>query len=216
VSPVRRTTPSPLDEPLAEIADALAAMARGEDRHAALLAAVDKATRTALVEAGTHGLDPWRTFSETFRGIIGDNVKKLRLEAQWTQAQLGEAMTHLGFDWKRITVAEIEVASRRISFEELTGLAVLFAVPVIKMLLPTQGVALDWAQGDLTRAAVEELLVGRGGTIGTGGVDWAAAARAVGNGLGPNGRPAVNLWRHRSAMTGAESSTQSPTHEDAD
>lgn len=71
-----------------------------------------------------------------YQSIVAWQLKRLRLEANTTQAQLAEAVNRLGFSWSRVTVAEIEAGSRRVSLEELVAIAALFATPLIELLLP--------------------------------------------------------------------------------
>jgi transcriptional regulator with XRE-family HTH domain len=62
-------------------------------------------------------------------------MRTLRLEYEMTQEGLAEAMRDLGFvAWKRITVAEIESFKRRLSLEELFGVAIVFGTDVVSML----------------------------------------------------------------------------------
>ena len=205
MSPRSRNTPPPEIEPfITEITHALTVMATGEDDQEALYRAVDGAVRTAasLGHPAT-ATSPWSKAPEvSFGEIIGSNIKALRDEAGWTQAQVAEAMTSLGFDWKRITMAQTEASSRRITFEELLGLAVVFAVPVVELLLPADApgdsTVLGWHTCTMDRSMVEELLIGHGGVLGKGGLTWKSAARASGAPRGANDwRPAADLWRNR-------------------
>lgn len=71
----------------------------------------------------------------TFQAITARALKKLRSECGWTARELAEAMDALGFvTWKRITVAECEIGKRRLSFEELLGLSILFGLTVEDMI----------------------------------------------------------------------------------
>jgi len=194
-------------------------MAKGEDHQGALYGALDRAMRAAASLANpVAGMSRWTTFEASFGQIIGENVKALREEAGWTQAQLAEAMTRLGFDWKRITMAEAEAASRRVTYEELVGLAVLFGVPVVELLIPSEApndtTLLAWNTGDLTASTVLELLIGSGGALGRGGLAWRAAARAAGRPRGmKDWRPAADLWRTRRSSSGAQYGTDAPGKE---
>ena len=199
-----RKTPSPeIEGYVNQIADALTEMNEGEDHLAELYRAVDGAVRTVSAsESPVAGMSRWTTFEASFGQIIGENVKALREEAGWTQAGVAEAMVSLGFDWKRITYAEVEASTRRVTFEELLGLAVLFAVPVLKLLIPTEApgdsTVLAWHTGDIPASMVRELFIGDGRDLGRGGLAWRAAARAVGVPRGTkNWRPAADLWRNR-------------------
>ena len=141
---------------------------------------------------------PTTTTRQSFAGVIGANLKALRLEADWTQLALAEAMKALGFRWQRITCAEVEIATRRVTMEEVFALSVLFAVPVVEMFAPPEGTVVEWRHGDLAGADVVELFVGEGGAPGEGGTSWRTAARAAGKPrTRSDRRPAVDLWANR-------------------
>jgi hypothetical protein len=93
--------------------------------------------------------------------------------------------------WARITVAEVEAADRRLTFEELIVLAALFSVPVIEILLPTEDLFLELPVDGLLPEDFAEMLIGHGGTIGTSGPDWAVAMQITPN---PTPRPAPDYW----------------------
>ena len=207
--PSKRTPPPELQPYVQQIADALIRLSRGEDSTTALGAAVDRAVRTAT----DLGREPehksgWTMFAASFAAVIGANLKALRMEAGVTQAAVADAMAAAGFDWKRITCAEVEIDKRRVKIEEVLALAVLFAIPTIELLLPDDNTVIEWPQGDLPREDVLELFLGLGGSLGTGAVNWRAAARAAGRPKtrGP-ARPAVDLWANR---VSSERHTQPP------
>lgn len=211
--PVNRTPPPELQPYLTQIGDALARLARGEDdADTALGSAVDRAVRTAT-DLGRQG-EPksgWTTFSASFTEVIGTNLKALRVEADITQQAVADAMTTLGFDWKRITCAEVEIDTRRVTIEELLALGVLFAIPAIELLLPDHNTVIDWPQGDLLREDVLELLVGLGGALGQSGINWRTAARAAGRPrTRRDQRPAVSLWANRAERHTPPSSSGAP------
>jgi len=65
---------------------------------------------------------------------IASSVQRLRAARGLTQEQLAEEMRRLGFDWKRITVAEVEGSRQRsASIEELLGLAKIFNVSALSI-----------------------------------------------------------------------------------
>jgi len=212
----RKTPPPELEPYLTDMSDALTAISQGEDQQEDLYRALDGAVRAAA-SLGRPG-SGWSTaFEASFGVIIGDNVKALRDEAGWTQAEVAEAMASLGFDWKRITMAQTESAVRRVTFEELLGLAVLFAVPVVQLLLPpdepNNTLVLEWHVGGTNASMVQELLVGHGGRLGEGGLTWAAAARAAGaSRRADDWRPAADLWRNRNQKS-SETATGRPRKE---
>jgi transcriptional regulator with XRE-family HTH domain len=134
-------------------------------------------------------------YTETdLQSTVAKNIAALREEAGWTQAQLAEAVTELGFDWKRVTVAEVEGADRRVSLEELLGLSALYAVPMFSMLVPSPTHSVDIVFQSAHPDDVRELMLGPGGRLGTGGPNWRVAARAAGR---VESRPARPLWRSR-------------------
>jgi transcriptional regulator with XRE-family HTH domain len=96
-----------------------------------LRAAIAERTRRmseAMIEDGT--LRP-----VTFGEVVARSVKLLRERATITQQQLAVYMERLGFvSWKRITVAEVESGKRKLSIEEMVGLAALFDAPVASVL----------------------------------------------------------------------------------
>jgi len=203
----RKTPPPEIEGYVTQITNALIEMSKGEDHLAALYRAMDGAIRTATrLYNPVAGMSRLTTCEASFGQIIGENVKALREEAGWTQAEVAESMVSLGFDWKRITYAEVEAATRRVIFEELLGLAVLFAVPVVTLCIPAEDPKitslLAWETGDLSASMVEELFVGEGGTLGEGGLTWMAAARAAGAPRKANDwRPAADLWGAREGST---------------
>jgi transcriptional regulator with XRE-family HTH domain len=128
-------------------------------------------------------------------GVVAANVRALRLEAGWTQGQVAEVMTRAGFDWKRITVAEVEAGGRRVQLDEMLTLAALFGVPMVSLLMPDEDQAVVIKDGRFLAAdVVHELVLGDGGHVGDGGPDWQVAEHATGT-LG-RARPAGDYWRH--------------------
>jgi len=208
---------SELQPHLKAITEAIAAISRGEspqDHVEAVYRATDSAIREAWSLA-PHGPLSWDSpLSASFAEIIGDNVRVLREEAEWSQEQLALAMERAGFAWKRLTVTQVEGTSRRLSLEELLAIAALFAVPAIKLMLPDERTALEWPNSDLQAAAVHELFLGRGGSVGEGGVRWRVPIAALG---GPadarDYRPAVDLWRNRRASSGGATGPRRPGRE---
>lgn len=135
--------------------------------------------------------------------VLRDRVRTLRNLADWTQAQLAEAMIVLGFDWKRSTVAEIETGKRRVSLEEAIGLAVLFGVPVYRLMTPRGSARLEVTPRlAIDRQLLEELFFGHIGLVervSFTGAHWPAARQASElAGAGDDyWRPAWDMWRNR-------------------
>lgn len=181
-----------------QITDALGRLARGEDSLAAVASAMDRAVRTAIDLAYDTEQQRSETRSASFAEVVGANVKAMRNDSDTTQAAVADAMAALGFDWKRITCAEVELATRRVAIEEVLALAVLFGVPAIELFLPADDAVITWPQGDLPRRDLVELFVGHGGELGEGGINWRTAARAAGRPrTRTQQRPAVAFWTNR-------------------
>ncbi len=201
--PSNPTSSSELQPYLTRIEKALSKISTTGNGYEDLHRAVDGAVREAAA-LSAEGPPSWDTpFTASFRDTIGSNLRALRVEAEWTQVQLAESMTTLGFDWKRITVAEVEAATRGVSFEEVLGLAVLFAVPMVELLVP-DGTRLEFPPIDLSAETVRELIIGSDGKMGEGGITWRAAARAAGKQRRKSEwRPAADLWTRRAARNPA-------------
>ena len=175
-----------------------------EEKYAALHRAFDEAARAAWnVAPKAKAAGFTAAVACSFGQIIGENVKVLRNEAGWSQERLAGAMESAGYPWKRITCAEVEASTRRVSMEETVGLAVLFGVPVIELLLPNEPNVVDLPGGDLSRREALELILGRGGKMGEGGVDWGAPMEALPTTDRTIERPAVDLWRDRKGPDGS-------------
>lgn len=149
------------------------------------------------------------TLSET----ISLMVRRFRMMASLTQADLAESMSRLGFGWKRITVTEVErpwssrgsgdAPPRQVSLEELLGLAALFGIPVHRFLLPyaedesLEDRPLEFAAGrNLSPGTVWGLLFGdQNREHWGGGPDWSPALQVTGATPGDEDwRPARAFW----------------------
>ena len=133
-----------------------------------------------------------------FGDIVGARLKVLRTEAGWTQERFAQAMTECGWQWTRVTTAEVESNDRRLTMEELFTVAGLFSVPAVELMLPSEKQALDLPNASLDPDDVRELLIGRGGKVGAGGVGWPVARRALGSPKHKVDGPSSDLWRERS------------------
>lgn len=68
---------------------------------------------------------------------LAANVLAYRLLRQLTQDDLAARMTHLCHGWGRSTVSAVEGKGRKVSVDELFGLAVCFGVTIGQLLDPT-------------------------------------------------------------------------------
>jgi transcriptional regulator with XRE-family HTH domain len=196
--PGRRELPASTQRSIRDFEDALGRLHNGEDAHDAVAAAVDAAVRSATPRSRSYD-DPFQLATDLLT-VVADNLRELREEAGWTQAQLAEAMQRAGFDWKRITVTEIEGTTRKVSFEELLVLAALYAVPMLSFFVHHTDdlIEINDVLGYADSVVVRELMLGRGGHLGDGGTLWGAAIAVAGRPKGRKDiRPAVDLWRNR-------------------
>jgi transcriptional regulator with XRE-family HTH domain len=65
---------------------------------------------------------------------VATNVRSRRAQAGRSQAELADAMRHLGHRWNRATVAAVEGNTRSVSVDELLGLALVFGTQVGELL----------------------------------------------------------------------------------
>lgn len=63
-------------------------------------------------------------------------MRDLRLLRRWSQERLAEIMAEIGHSWTQATVSDIESGGRRISIDELAGLALCFGVAFSTLLDP--------------------------------------------------------------------------------
>ena len=139
--------------------------------------------------------------------ILADNIDRARDASGFTQAAVAECMARVGFPWKRITVAEVERGVRRVSLDELVGLAAIFGKPIVEFLLPQGDVDYRLPSGRTLPAwMLLELVLGSEWSEAfrrvKGGPEWAAAAFAAGAPLGgdEDWRPvAATQWPERMA-----------------
>lgn len=200
----RQTLPEEVRAELDALADALATIASGGEPDADLGAVFDAAVAAAHDHARPK--DPWqRPTAVPLEDITRDRVRRLREEAGMSQSALARAMEGLGFPWHRQTVFQVETdldhpkvkQDRRLTLGEILGVAALFGVPAIDLLLPEPIDTVDLNGSEqLPGRVAHELIVGRGGKVGTGGPRWGAAAS-----LAPADveRPAHELWKRRSS-----------------
>ena len=99
----------------------------------------------------------------TVTDVVAAAIRTIRDNAELTQAEMARLMVKAGFvTWKRITVAEVESGKRKLSIEEMMGVAALFDVPVAFLMtstLPDQVVMLN-ERHLLTPAQAQTLITG--------------------------------------------------------
>ncbi|MFN2489883.1 MAG: hypothetical protein ABR529_09135 [Actinomycetota bacterium] len=203
----RKPLPKEVRQHLNNLSDALADVIQGEPGAATgASAALWKATAAARRFASTSGDRPTVV---TFEWLIARTMRQFRLQSHLSQEALAANMTMMGFDWKRITVAEVERLARRVSFLELLGLAALFGVRMVGFLLLEPGTALQFPDGRIVEAElVNELIQGQWVFNFESGTplrpdedvdserDWQAAALVAGSTIGfHDWRPAKDLDR---------------------
>ena len=197
----RRVLPPEVRKELEVFEDALARASAGAavgDVVKDVDLAAERAFRAAL-RAG-EGKGPSRVNinrSVDFGAMVADKVRRLYEGSGWTQAQLAECMSSMGFSWKRVTVAEVVGNARKVTMEELLGLASAFGVPMFALLLPEEGDYVKFPdQRSLSPDTVSALMLGTGGMLGEGGANWPAASEVAGVAAGK--RPAKDLSERRS------------------
>ena len=207
MTPPRKThpkLPEEVEEAIGSLTAAMLALTHGDDPAPLSDEAAD-AFNTALTAATEHGARNRPVVSgfdkphlAEFGDIVGARLKALRTEAGWTQERFAQTMTECGWQWTRVTTAEVESNDRRLTMEELFTVAALFSVPAIELILPDEKQSLELQHAVLDTEEVLELLLGRGGNIGTGGPGWPVARRALGRRKNKVDGPAADLWRTRS------------------
>ena len=68
------------------------------------------------------------------KNLIGGNLRRLRMEAGWTQDALAGALQRMGWDLTRGTLAKIEAGLRRVNDGELLLLASCLSLEPSEML----------------------------------------------------------------------------------
>jgi transcriptional regulator with XRE-family HTH domain len=98
-----------------------------------------------------------RQFRELFEmqeKVIAQKVRQLRTERGWSQEDLAERMTRLGWPMHQTTVAKMEAGKRPIRAGEVYGLALVFGLPIQALwYLPVPGE--PWALADMRRRLQE-------------------------------------------------------------
>jgi hypothetical protein len=136
-----------------------------EDQFKALAADAFSSANRAAYKAHA---EAQRALPVPYATLVAQNVRRSRGGLALTQTDLAHMMSRLGFDWKRITVAEVErtQSPRRLSFDELAGLAFLLGQPIASLLLSHAGQQVQLEPGlVLTADQLHALVAGRDGRV---------------------------------------------------
>jgi transcriptional regulator with XRE-family HTH domain len=109
--------------------------------------------------------------SSAYGLLISDNIVAARARARLSQASLAARMKSLGYGWYSQTVGSAERGERRVTAEEVLGLALALETSVAALLRPSDDdkqVVLPAGQVFSTRWI--RRLVGRG--VNDGGLTW--------------------------------------------
>lgn len=74
---------------------------------------------------------------QTYGSILGRNISGARGQLQLTQTAVAARMRALGFDWHQQTVAGVEKGKRRVTAEEILGLAETLETTIRDLMRPT-------------------------------------------------------------------------------
>lgn len=70
--------------------------------------------------------------------LFAERARALRQAREWSQEDVAQRMTKLGFSWRQSTVAKTEAADRPIRVNEAAALATIFAVNLGELVTPEQ------------------------------------------------------------------------------
>lgn len=76
--------------------------------------------------------------------VVAMNVRTNRARRELSQRELAERMTALGHTWSQAKASELERGERAILVDELAALALALGVTVPALLMPDDGVELDY------------------------------------------------------------------------
>lgn len=97
--------------------------------------------------------------------VLANSIRYHRERIGWTQDELAEQMTLLGFSWNRVTVAEVEGRGRgrKVAVEEVLALAMIFGVGVGHLLTSDEAETRVTAKLTLSQSQLQAVM-----TIGYG------------------------------------------------
>jgi transcriptional regulator with XRE-family HTH domain len=138
----RKQLPAKVREHLDALEDLAWRLANGTPLAEGLVGQADYAYERAIFAAIEAGSGKRRAEVHSARilewsQVVAENIRRLRQQAGWTQAKLANAMSKSGFNWTRVTVAEVEGNARAVHPTELLVLAGLFAEPMANLLIPS-------------------------------------------------------------------------------
>jgi transcriptional regulator with XRE-family HTH domain len=85
------------------------------------------------------GMAEWEP-AASFSDVIVRNIRTLRARQKLDQDDVVQGMRKLGFtNWHRQTMSKIELGKRRVTLEEVLGLAVVFRTSWGSLLFPAAG-----------------------------------------------------------------------------
>jgi transcriptional regulator with XRE-family HTH domain len=116
-----------------------------------------------------------------YRTILGRNISGERGRLQLRQTAVAERMSNLGFgDWRQQTVANIEKGKRRLTVEELLGLAEALETTLARLLAATDGFPFVELPSESTHQmpTAEINRLADGGRGGVGVIRWDGNALA--------------------------------------
>jgi transcriptional regulator with XRE-family HTH domain len=73
--------------------------------------------------------DAARAACEDYEKAMGAQIRRLRMERNWSQEYLGKRMEMLGFALDQTTISNLELARRPIRVAEVAALSLIFCLP---------------------------------------------------------------------------------------
>lgn len=119
----------------------------------------------------------------SYGDAVAANVRAMRVRKQLQQRDVVERMRDLGFDkWHRQTISRVENGDRRLSPEEVLGLALVLSTSIAVLLGVPDDEAITFPDGKISGRDVTTLAQGRN----NGAVQWEGNKAVFGRG--------VNSW----------------------
>lgn len=89
----------------------------------------------------------------SFADVLAGNIRGVRALQGLSQDDVAARMVALGYDWHRATVSAVERGTRRVTAEELLGLALVFEMTIPALIGVQPGNARPVQVGDLVLPA---------------------------------------------------------------